>query len=166
MANDKKSGQDKDRKKSELASSSSGFDELERMFGHLAPRGWLRPFQWDLPGWAEAIGNEGKLPRVDVIDQEDTLLVRAELPGASKDDIDVTISDNLLTISSQTRKETTKEEKGKYQRREIYQGSYSRSLMLPVDVDGDKAKAEFKDGILELRFPKLEKAKRRLISIG
>ncbi len=162
MANDKKSGQ----KKSELTTSPGAFDELERMFGNLAPRGWLRPFHWDLPGWAEAMGGEGKLPRVDVVDQEDTLLVRAELPGVSKDDIEVTLSDNLLTISSHTRKETTKEEKGKYQRREIYQGSFSRSLTLPVDVDGDKAEASFKDGILELRFPKAAQAKRRSISIS
>jgi HSP20 family protein len=165
MANEKKPAQDKERRKSELTASMSPFDELERMFGNFAPRGWLRPFHWDLPGWAEMMGTEGKLPRVDVVDQEDTLLVRAELPGVSKDDIDVLLSDNLLTISSQTRKETTKEVKGKFQRREIYQGNFSRSLTLPVDVDGDKAAASFKDGILELRFPKAPQAKRRSITI-
>lgn len=163
MASDRKP-EDKDRGK--LVSSPSAFDEFERMFGQLAPRGWLRPFQWELPHWAEFIGAEGRPPRVDVIDQEDTLLVRAELPGVSKDDIDITLSDNLLTIGCETRKETGKEEEGKYQRREIYRGSFSRSLTLPVGVDADKAKAEFKDGILELRLPKLEQAKRKSIPVG
>ncbi len=165
MGNDRKSGQDKDREKSRSVASHHPFDAFEQMFGHFTPRGWLRPFTPDLPGWSEFIGSEGKLPRVDVIDQEDILLVKAELPGVSKDDIDVSLSDNLLTISAQTSKETTKEEKGKFQRREIYRGSFSRSLTLPVDVDGDQAKAEFRDGILELRFPKAPQAKRRSISI-
>lgn len=167
MANDKKGGQDKERKRTDIAPTASAFDELERVFGHLAPRGWMRPFSWDLPGWSEMMsGLEARIPRVDVVDQDDTLLVKAELPGISKDDIEITLSDNLLTISTRTKKETTREEKGQYQRREIYSGSYSRSISLPVDVDGDKAKAQFRDGILELRLPKVAQARRRSITIG
>ncbi|MBL0028411.1 MAG: Hsp20/alpha crystallin family protein [Rhodanobacteraceae bacterium] len=55
--------------------------------------------------------------------------------------------------------------KGKYQRREIYQGSFSRSITLPVNVDAGKGGAKFKDGMLELTFPKVETAKRRAIKI-
>lgn len=172
MANGKKSELEKkeDKKKGvttrDVFAFPKYFEEMERFFDTFYPRGWLRPMRWDFSEWPDiAPLREGRVPKMDVVDQADTMLVRAELPGVKKEDIEVSLSDNLLTISTQTRQETTKEEKGKYQRREIYQGSFTRSITLPVNVDATKASAKFKDGMLELTFPKVEAAKRRSIKI-
>lgn len=171
MANGKKATMEKkeDKKKGVVARDvfpfPRSFGEMDRFFENFYPRGWLRP-RWEFPEWPEMPGvSEGRFPKMDVVDQADTLLVRAELPGVKKEDIEISLSDNLLTISTHTRQETSKEEKGKFQRREIYQGSFSRSITLPVNVDAGKAAAKFKDGMLELTFPKVEAAKRRSIKI-
>jgi len=172
MANGKKSEiEKKEDKKKGIAGRDpfafpKHFEEMERFFDSFYPRGWLRPMRWDFPEWPNITPlGEGRVPKMDVVDQADTLLVRAELPGVKKEDIEVSLSDNLLTISAQTRQETSREEKGKYQRREIYQGSFARSITLPVNVNVPKAAAKFKDGVLELTFPKVEAAKRRSIKI-
>ena len=172
MANGKKSVTEKkdDKKKGVAARDvfpfSRNFEDMERFFNSFYPRGWLRPWRGEFPEWPDmAAFGEGRVPRMDVVDQEATLLVRAELPGVKKEDVEVSLSDNLLTVSTQTRQETSKEEKGKYQRREIHQGSFSRSISLPVNVDAGRATAKFKDGVLELSFPKIEAAKRRSIKI-
>src|SRR3990167_10160086 len=87
------------------------FEDMERMMEGFFPRGWLHPFRWDWPEWASSIAPfEGKTPRVDVIDQENSVLVRAEVPGVKKDDLDVSLSDNSVTIRGSTkREEETKE---------------------------------------------------------
>ena len=74
------------------------------------------------------------------------------------------MSDNTVTIKGSVKHEE-KEEKGDYYRREISEGSYARTVMLPAEVDGSKAKAKFNDGLLELTLPKLEKSKRRSIAV-
>jgi HSP20 family protein len=140
----------------------SPFDEMERMFDEFFPRSWMRPFRFAWPEMPAAF--EGRVPRVDVIDRENDILVRAELPGVDKKDVDISMSDNMVTIKGSTRHEE-KEEKGDYYRCEISRGSFSRSVALPADVEGDKAKASFKDGVLELTVPKSQKAKRRTIKL-
>ncbi len=145
------------------------FDEMDRMFdrlfGDVWSRQWLRPGRREWPSWAaEMAPFEGRVPRVDVIDREDEVLVKAELPGVDKDDVDVSMSGNTLTIKGSTKREE-KEEKGDYYRCEISTGSFARTLTLPTDVDGEKAKAKFEDGVLELTLPKIEGAKRRSIKI-
>lgn len=136
---------------------------MERMFEGFTP-GWLSS-RWERPVWRElAAPFEGKMPTVDVVDREDEVVVRAELPGVEKKDLDVTMSDNTVTIKGSVKHEE-KEEKGDYYRREISEGSYARTVMLPAEVDGSKAKAKFKDGMLELTLPKLEKSKRRSIAV-
>lgn len=172
MANGKKSAVEKKEDRKRLADTRDVFpfpryiEDMERFFENFSPRGWLRPMRWEFPEWPDmAALSAGRMPKMDVVDQEDTLLVRVELPGVKKEDIEVSLSDNLLTVSTHTKQETTKEEKGKYQRREIHQGSFSRSIMLPVNVDAGKGGAKFKDGLLELTFPKTESAKRRSLKI-
>ena len=86
------------------------------------------------------------------------------MPGVNKEDVHVTITGNRMTIKGETRHEE-KEEKGDYYRCEISRGSFSRSVTLPVDVDDTKAKAEIKDGMLEITLPKIEEAKKRDIKI-
>jgi len=143
----------------------SPFEEMDRMFERFFPRGWLRPFRWEMPPLGGmAMPFEGKVPRVDVIDRDNDILVRAELPGVEKKDLDVSITDNTVTIKGSTRHEEKKEE-GDYFRREISKGSFSRTVALPGEVDTSRPKASFKDGVLELTLDKMEKSKRRSIKI-
>lgn len=146
------------------------FEEMERMFDRFfegfgfGPRR-LRPFHWDVPSRGEFGGEmEPRFPRVDMIDRDNDILVRAELPGVEKKDLDVSMSDNMLTIHGATHFEE-KEARGEYQRGEIRHGEFHRTLSLPVEVDGEKVKAKFENGILELTLSKLETAKRRTIKV-
>jgi HSP20 family protein len=135
-------------------------DMMDRMLGGFFPRPWL-----SRPRWAELPALfEGKWPHVDVVDREDEVVVRAELPGVEKKDLDVSMGDNTVTIKAATKHEE-KEEKGDYYRCEISRGAYTRTVGLPAEVDASKAKAKFKDGLLELTLPKLEKSKRRTITV-
>lgn len=140
------------------------FDEMERMFEGFFPSGWMRPFR--TPSlWGEmGAGAAPKVPAVDIIDREEELVVRAELPGMKKEDIDVSMSDNSVTISGQTKHEA-KEAAEQYYRCEISRGAFSRTVTLPAEVDSDKTKASFKDGVLELVMPKQERSRRHTIKV-
>ena len=107
---------------------------------------------------------EGKMPRVDVIDREDEIFVKAEVPGVNKDDLEVSVTESAVSIKGSTRHEE-KEEKGDYHRSEITSGSFSRVVPLPAAVDAEKASTAFKDGILELTLPKVKKAKRHTVKV-
>ena len=134
---------------------------MERLLESIFPRGWLRPFTWERPLLGEM---EGWWPAVDVVDRENEFLVRAEIPGVEKEDLDVSMSDSTVTIKGMTRREE-KQEKGDYYRCEISRGSFSRTVTLPAVVDTSKAEADYKDGLLTLKIPKMEGAKRRRIKI-
>jgi HSP20 family protein len=141
----------------------SPFEEMDRMFDRLFEGGGLRPFDWR---WPELMGLrrlEERMPRIDVIDRDDEVVVRAEIPGLRKEDLEVTLSHDLLTIKGETREE--KEERGEFYRSEIRHGSFTRSVRLPEAVDGEAAKAHFEHGILEITIPKLEGATRRAIPV-
>jgi HSP20 family protein len=144
------------------ARALSPFEEMDRLFEGFFPRGWLRPMRWEWPELPTPF--EGRMPRVDVVDREAEIVVRAEVPGAEKKDLDVSVTENTVTIKGSSRREE-KEEKDNYYRREIVRGAFSRTVALPSDVDSSKAKATFKEGVLELSIPKVEKAKRRSIAI-
>ena len=139
------------------------FEEMEQMFESLLPRGWLLPFPWERSLLAET--PEARLPRVDVIDREAEVLVRAEAPGVKKDELEVAITGNTVTIKGHTAHEE-KEEKGEYYRCEITGGAFARTITLPAEVDAEHAAAEFHDGVLEIRLPKIEHAKRRLLKVA
>ncbi len=141
------------------------FEEMERMFENFFSPGWMRPLHWPRSLRGEmAAPFSGAMPRVDVIDRDDEIVVRAEIPGVEKKDLDVSATENTVTVKGSTRHEE-REEKGNYYRCEISQGAFSRTVTLPAEVDDSKAKAVFKDGLLELTIPKKEKAKRHSISI-
>jgi len=143
----------------------SPFEEMERMMESFFPRSWLRPFLWERPLMSElALPFEGKLPRVDVIDRDEEVLVRAEVPGVDKKDLEISVSENTVTINGKTSHEE-KEEKGNYYRCEVSRGAFTRTVALPSDVDAGKAKTTFKDGILELTLPKVTKSKRHTIKL-
>jgi len=135
---------------------------MERVFGELPQRGWLRPWRAEWPAWGEM--PELRMPKVDVIDRDEDVLVRAELPGVEKKDIEISTTDTTVTIKATTRHEE-KEEKGDYYRCEISRGSIARTVALPAEVKSDKAKASLKDGVLELTLPKVEKSKRHTVTV-
>lgn len=140
------------------------FEDLERVFDDVLSRRWLRPFSWELPSWGRLAPFEGRVPKVDVIDRESEIVVHAELPGVRKEDLDVSVAENVLTIKASTKHEQ-KEEKGEYYRRERSVGAFSRTLTLPSGADESKVKATFKEGLLELVFPKLTAAKRQRVKV-
>lgn len=143
----------------------SPFEEMDRFMESFFPRRWMHPFRWDFPSLAElGAPFEGHLPRVDIIDRDNEIVLRAEVPGVEKEDLDVSVTGNTVTIKGSTRHEE-KEDKGDYHRSEIRRGSFSRKVGLPAAVDSDKASANFKDGILELTLPKVEKSRRKSITI-
>lgn len=145
--------------------SLSPFEEMDRLMESFFPRQWLRPFRWEMPSWAElGAPLEIRTPRVDVIDRDNDIVVKAEIPGVKKEDLDVSMTDTTVTIKGSTSHEE-KQEKGNYYRCEISRGAFSRTVALPANVDTDKAKAVFNDGILELTIPKVEKAKRKSITV-
>ncbi len=146
------------------ARALSPFEEMDRMFDSFFRRGWMRPWRFELPSFPEMTLPAMKMPKVDVIDRDNEVLVRAEVPGVDKKNIDISVSDNAVTIKGETRHEE-KEEKGDYYRCEITHGAFSRTVTLPADVDGARAKASFNDGMLELTLPKMEKAKRHSIRV-
>ena len=104
------------------------------------------------------------MPKVDVVDREAEVVVRAELPGVEKDGVELTVTDHTLILRAQTRHEE-KEEKGEYFRHEMTHGEFQRTLELPEAVDQEKARATFRNGVLQVTLPKLEKTPRTKISI-
>ena len=129
-------------------------DEMDRIlddFGHgrnwLLPRPALgrlsRPFSAGTQMWA---------PEIEISQQNNELVVRADLPGMKKDDVHVDVSDDGITISGERRQEQETERAGIYRSERSY-GSFCRTVALPEGAIADQAKATFKDGVLEIRMP-------------
>lgn len=101
---------------------------------------------------------------IDMYESDDDLVVTAALPGVKPEDVDITITGDTLSIKGETKSET-KVEKGSYLRQERRYGAFSRTLVLPVSVQTDKAEAKFKDGVLTLSIPKAEESKPKIVKI-
>ncbi len=145
--------------------AAAPFEAFDRFFENMMPRGFGRQLRNEWPGmtdWMQPL--EGRSPKVDIIDREAELVLRAELPGVNKKDIDISVSNDTVTLRATTREER-KEEKEDYYRSEIMQGEISRTLSLPCAVNGDKARATFRDGMLELTLPKQTISPKRSIAI-
>jgi HSP20 family protein len=138
--------------------------DVERLFEDFLERGWPKPFRAEWPQWPDASKLLPQTPAVDVIDREKEVVVRAQLPGFKKSDIDVSIAERTLTIKGSTREEQ-KEEKDNFFHQEIRTGSLSRSVLLPADVDAGKSQATFKDGVLELTLPKRRVARQQQVPV-
>jgi HSP20 family protein len=165
MASKEKKESKQEVQKVQPATTLSPFDEMEKLFEGHFPRGWFSPFHMKWPVLRDVPAPfEGKTPSVDVIDRDDEVVVKAELPGVDKKDLDISVTSNSVTIQGSTSHEA-KEEKGDYYRCEMSRGSYSRKLALPSEVDEDQAKATFKNGVLELTLPKVKKAKRKTVEV-
>jgi len=129
-------------------------DEMDRLFtGSLTefPRAGQFFNQW--------------APSLDLYEDKDNVFVKAEVPGMKKEDIDVSLHDNALTISGERKFEQKQEDAENY-RSERFFGRFSRSVTLPVAVDGNKVTASYKDGILTISLPKSETAKPKQIEVS
>ncbi len=112
---------------------------FDQMLGNVARRGGGRQLE-GVTEWA---------PAIDVTTQDGNIIIRAELPGMKPEDVNITLQDNVLTISGE-RKAEEEEERGGYHIRERRYGSFSRSLSLPQGTDESKINARYENGVLEL----------------
>ena len=131
----------------------------EEFFGTQFPRRWMEgffePYGWKHPPSAEFGETFDVWPKIDVLDKEDMIVVRAEMPGVRKEDLEVTIAGDRLTFEA--KKEFEEEEKKEdFFRSEMSYGQLYRVVPLPVEVKGDEARASLKDGVVEVLLPKVE----------
>jgi HSP20 family protein len=130
-------------------------DEMNRMFEQFFRGGTGEEAGWGVRTWA---------PPVDIYETDDALVLKAELPGISKDDVSVEIHQNTLSLRGQ-RKHEAEVKEDRYHRVERAYGTFQRSFVLPTMVDQKHVQATYKDGILELRLPKSEAAKPKRVAI-
>jgi len=129
---------------------------------------WHHPFAlFRNPMWSQASfsGREIVAPIVDIFEEGKEVVVKAEIPGMKKSDINIDINGNNMTISGE-KKQEKKVDRKDYHRVECSYGSFCRSFRLPDTVNSDKAKASFKNGVLEIRMPKSGKEKKKKITIS
>jgi len=144
--------------KTEPTSALSPFEEFERRFEDF----FRRPFSMmEAPWWTRWPGLTGEVsPAMDIYEEGDDIVVKAEIPGMKKEEIHVDINEKTVTVSGEKKKEEKVERKDYIHLERTY-GSFARTFALPAEVQTDKARATFKDGILELRVPKTAEAARR-----
>lgn len=120
--------------------------------------------------WDWAFGNENGgmsrplVPAMDVLEEDNRYVIRAELPGVTKDDLEITYQDGLLTLKGE-RKQKESSKQGRFFVRERFEGKFGRNIQLPEKVDPDKIEARFEDGVLELTLPFTPEAQPRKIEI-
>jgi len=137
---------------------------MEEFFEDFPSRHWMEtfePFGWK---WPTGIDFERSF-RVDIVDREKELIVRAELPGIEKDDVEVTISGDRLMIEAD-REFEEEEKKETFYRHELGYGEFMRTIVLPVEVDVEHIEAELKDGILSVTLPKIQPAERHTVKVA
>ena len=110
----------------------------------------------------ESFGNW--YPPVDIYEDDDEVVLKAELPGMKKEDIDVRVENNILTLHGQRKREKEDKENGYFRSERAY-GTFSRSFTLQTTVDVKKISASYKDGILTVQLPRLEETKPKQIDV-
>ena len=120
---------------------------------------------FDTPGGGQAGASPRRwIPAMDLVETDEHFVLRADLPGLSEADVDLSLEQNVLTLSGERRSEHEEQAEG-YYRLERASGAFSRSLTLPEGVDGDAITARFDKGVLEVRIPKPEARKPRKLQI-
>lgn len=152
--------------------SLPAFEQMEKLFEEFLSRRWPRLGSGDWPKWADLDWPElaklavSPMPSVDITEEDGNLVVRAEVPGVKKKDLSVTISERMLTIKGHSHSESERKlGDGEGHRREIRRGAFSRTLLLPSDVDAGKAAATCRDGVLELVLPKRAGARETTVAL-
>jgi HSP20 family protein len=123
-----------------------------------------RLFDRFFEGRAPNGGSRRWIPAMDLVETEDHLVLRGDLPGMSEDDVNIEIKDGVLTVSGERKAESEEKREG-YHRIERAFGSFSRSLNLPQGIDPEKVDAHFDNGVLEVRIPKPAEAKPTRVQI-
>lgn len=126
-------------------------DEMNRLFNRTVGDGVSSGSSWT--------------PAVDIFDAQDEIVLRAELPGLTPEDIDIEVDDNVLTLKGERRFQETVEE-GRYYRLERSYGQFQRSVTLPQGVKPDEISAGFDNGVLTVRVPKADEVKPRKIAVA
>ena len=98
-------------------------------------------------------------PKIDISEEKNQIIVEAEIPGVNKEDLKITLQDNILTLEGEKKKEDQEKEKNFYRVERTY-GSFKRSFNLPYDVDSEKVEAKFEDGLLKISLQKFEEKKK------
>jgi HSP20 family protein len=133
--------------------------EMERLFDDFFTSRWapLRGSFWPTK-------KEFPSVNIDLYEENDEIVAKAELPGIGKDEIEVNVSDHVLTIRGEKKKEEEAKDEN-YHFSECCYGVFARTIELPAKVQTEKAKANFKNGVLEIRLPKTEQAKAKEIRV-
>src|SRR5262245_11210525 len=134
-------------------------DQMDRMFEDFGVGSrWMRPL------WRET-GVEAWAPQIDVFQKNNELTIRADLPGLKREEVTVEITDDAVAIQGERKREHEEEREGYYRSERSY-GSFYRVIPLPEGTITEQAKANFKDGVLEITMPVPPKSKGRRIEIG
>jgi HSP20 family protein len=143
--------------KREAPKMVSPFSEMERMMADFM----RRPFSMFPSMWPRMDLIEDEMsPAVDIYEEDDSIVAKVELPGMKKEDISVELNNGVLKITGEKKREE-KVEKKNYYRIERSSGSFERRISLPVEIQADKTKASFKDGVLQIKIPKSDEAKKK-----
>ena len=133
------------------------FEDILRRYSEPTGRNLLNREQ-------ESVLSASWTPSVDINETKDAYVVKGELPGVDKDNVDISIEDNLLVIRGEKKVEKESEE-DKFHRKECVYGSFERSFSLPKQVDINNVEASFDNGVLKLNIPKAEEAKPKQIQV-
>jgi HSP20 family protein len=131
-------------------------EQMDRLLTQLSGRGGGEEGGWTAGAWT---------PPVEIFDTGDALVVRAELPGVAKEDVQVEVHENTLSLRGERKPDPSVKE-GQYHRQERLYGPFQRTFRLPIQVDTAKVQATYRDGVLELTLPKSDAARPRRITIA
>ena len=139
---------------SPMRETATVHNRVNRMFNDMLPSTWLDE-EMHFSNWH---------PAVDIYDQDDRVVIKAELPGVDKKDIHVDLKDRVLTLKGERSHENEVKEEKFYRKERVY-GKFERAFTLPAGLDPEKINADFKDGVLKIEIPKPEEEKPRKIAV-
>ncbi|MGB3942931.1 MAG: Hsp20/alpha crystallin family protein [Candidatus Manganitrophaceae bacterium] len=146
------------RRRSRVPGALNSRREMENIFEN-----FFRDFR-DLTGWDRSPFGGVALPSIDMYEEKDRYVVKAEVPGFDKDNIHISVADHTLQLRGEVKQEEEKEERNYYYN-ERYYGSFSREIPLPSAVNQEQIRATFKNGILTVELPKSSEAMPKEIKI-
>ena len=135
------------------------FRDFENLFDR-----YSKTLNWPKPANQEVMTTGDWAPRVDITENETEFMIKADIPEIKKEDIKISVDDGIVKISGE-RKQEKEEKNKKFHRVERFYGNFMRSFILPDNIDETKIDASFKDGVLNLKLPKTDKAKPKAIEV-
>lgn len=152
------------RSASQQAQPASLLQDVDRLWDSFIERfGFGAP--WPFPIGDQRLAAFGQRPRVDVIENADDIIVTAEIPGLRREALDISMTNDVLTLRAEQSSEREREQGG-FHRREIVRGSFVRQVRLPCLVDAERATADYRDGMLTVTMPKASQARSRKIPLA